>query len=178
MARRESNLSAEALQSGGFSFAEVVNAHWSAVYRLLYRLTGDTHDTEDLTQETFMRALNRLDTFAPDTRMRSWLMRIATNAFFDVERKKHRAGVTSLEFEPAAAGKLPEEVLEIAEESELVRVAMRELPAKTRLVFHLRVQEDLSFREIAELADTTEQAARWHMHQARSILLQRLDGKL
>jgi len=55
---------------------------------------------------------------------------------------------------------------------------MEELSELTRLVFHLRAQEDLPFREIAELAGTTEQAARWHMHQARTKLLARLGDQL
>src|SRR5271165_5723149 len=71
-------------------FAEVVNAHWSAVYRLLYCMTGNTHDTEDLAQETFLRALKKQETFQPGTQLRSWLLRIAANAFFDVRRKRQR----------------------------------------------------------------------------------------
>ena len=62
----------------------------------------------------------------------------------------------------------------MAERCDRLRAAMGELTELTRLVFHLRAQEDLSFREIAEIAGTTEQAARWHMHQARTKLLERL----
>jgi DNA-directed RNA polymerase specialized sigma24 family protein len=51
---------------------------------------------------------------------------------------------------------------------------MKELSELTRLVFHLRVTEELSFKEISELADITEVATRQHMHQARSKLLKRL----
>jgi RNA polymerase sigma factor (sigma-70 family) len=68
--------------------------------------------------------------------------------------------------------------LEVAEQSALAQVAMKELTELTRLVFHLRATEDLSFREIAEIAGTTEQAARWHMHEARKRLLQRMGDNL
>ena len=57
-----------------------------------------------------------------------------------------------------------------------MRVAVAELTELTRLVFHLRVSEQLSFKEIAELAGVTEVAARQHMHQARTKLLKRLSG--
>ena len=70
------------------SFEEVVEAHWTAVYRLLFSLTGNPHDSDDLTQETFLRALKRFDTFKKGTNLRAWLLRIGTNAFFDVRRKK------------------------------------------------------------------------------------------
>ncbi len=52
--------------------------------------------------------------------------------------------------------------------------AMAKLTEMTRMVFHLRAQEDLPFREIASLVGTTEQGARWHMHQARTKLLKHL----
>jgi RNA polymerase sigma-70 factor, ECF subfamily len=159
------------------TFAAIVDAHWTAVYRMLGCLTGNTHDTEDLTQETFTRALDRLDTYRPGTRMRNWLLRIASNAFFDLRRKRQRLKVKPLEADPPDDTGRPEQALETREQSELLRAALGDLTEMTRLVFHLRAQEDLSFREIAELAGTTEQGARWHMHQARTRLLERMaDG--
>ncbi len=156
------------------NFAAVVEAHWDAVFRMLHCLTNSTHDTEDLTQETFLRALKRFDTFRPGTRMRNWLLRIASNAFFDVRRKRARLRPETLVEEPAAPLQPPEHSLETQEESALLRAGLEELSELTRMVFHLRAEEDLSFKEIGELAGTSEQAARWHMHQARTKLLQRL----
>jgi RNA polymerase sigma-70 factor (ECF subfamily) len=156
------------------AFAEIVNAHWSAVYRTLHCLTGNTHDTEDLTQETFLRALSRMDSFRPGTSLRNWLLRIATNAFFDLRRRRQRAKVQPLAEEPLADAPLPEHSLEAAEQSELARMALAELSETTRLVFHLRVQEELSFREIAAMIGSTEEAARWHASNARKRLLKRL----
>jgi RNA polymerase sigma factor (sigma-70 family) len=155
-------------------FAAVVAEHWSAVYRLLYSLTGDPHATDDLTQETFLRALQRFAVLRPDSRLRPWLLRIATNAFFDAARKAKRAKTGPLDRDVAAAEPLPGHGLETAEQAALLRMAMVELTDLTRLVFHLRATEDLSFREIADVAGTTEQSARWHMHQARTKLLERL----
>jgi RNA polymerase sigma-70 factor (ECF subfamily) len=155
-------------------FAGVVNAHWSAVYRLLHTLTGNLHDTEDLTQETFLRALRRRDSYQAGTRLRAWLLRIASNAFFDLRRKRQRSRTEPLASDPPGRASHPERRLETVEQSALLQAALQDLTELTRLVFHLRAQEDLSFREIAELAGTTEQAARWHMHQARSRLLQQL----
>lgn len=159
-------------------FAAVVRDHWTAVYRLLHSLTGDTHETEDLTQETFLRALDRYASFRPGTNLRAWLMRIATNAFLDARRKRQRVAIGPLDQEPPAVEPPPGAALENAEQSALLRAALEDLTDLTRLVFHLRTQEDLSFREIADLAGTTEQAARWHMHQARVKLLARLGDRL
>ncbi len=156
------------------SFEEVVEAHWTAVYRLLYSLTGNPHDTEDLTQETFLRAMRRFETFKAGTNLRAWLLRIGTNAFFDVERKKQTLKIGPLSEDVKTEGKSAEEMLDIAEQGNLVRLAVQDLTELTRLVFHLRVTEELSFKEIADVARITEVAARQHMHQARAKLLKRL----
>jgi RNA polymerase sigma-70 factor, ECF subfamily len=158
-------------------FAAVVNEHWSSVFRLLRSLGGDVHAAEDLTQETFLRALDRIAGFAPGTNMRAWLLRIATNAYFDEQRKRKRSRSRAFDEEVPSRSVEPGHDLETAEQAALARAAMEELTELTRLVFHLRVEEDLSFREIAELAGTTEQSARWHMHQARTKLLARLGEK-
>ena len=164
-------------RSTKLDFTAVVTEHWDAVFRMIHHLAGDTHTAEDLTQETFLRALDRIDGFRFGTNMRAWLLRIATNAFFDVRRKQKRSKSQSLADELPGRSESPGTELETAEQAALARAAIEELTELTRLVFHLRVQEDLSFREIAELAGTTEQAARWHMHQARTKLLARLGEK-
>jgi RNA polymerase sigma-70 factor (ECF subfamily) len=162
--------------AGPAAFAAVVEAHWPAVFKLLYGLAGNRHDAEDLTQETFLRAFDRWASFRAGTNLRAWLLRIATNAFLDLRRRRQRAPVQPLAQEPPAAGAAPGRALEVAEEGERLRRALATLTETTRLVFLLRAQEDLSFRDIAELAGTTEQAARWHMHQARVKLLGLLQG--
>ena len=160
------------------AFAAVVEEHWLAVYRLLHSLSGNVHETEDLTQETFLRALQRLASFQPGTNMRNWLLRIASNAFFDVRRKRKRAKAQPLTADPAHDERPVGHNLEVAEQGALVRAAMEDLTELTRLVFHLRATEELSFREIAEIAGTTEQAARWHMHEARKRLMERMGDNL
>lgn len=153
-----------------------VEQHWDGVYGLLYRLAGQAHEAEDLTQETFLRALQARDSFAAGTNLRAWLMRIATNAFFDRQRRQATAGLRPLPDEaalPAAttdyAGALHLQGLGAALET-----ALRAVPETARAVFLLRTREDLSFRDIASVLHTTEQSARWHMHQARQRLMQLL----
>jgi RNA polymerase sigma factor (sigma-70 family) len=158
--------------------AAIVEAHWSAVYRLLYWMTGNSHDAEELTQETFLRAFRRMESFRPGTQLRSWLLRIATNACLDVKRKRRRARSVPLPENVPSRGRHPGYCLETAEQAELLQAAVEELTETTRAVFHLRVQESLPFREIAELLGSTEQAVRWHMHQARTKLLRRMEREV
>jgi RNA polymerase sigma-70 factor (ECF subfamily) len=147
-----------------------VTAHWDDVFGLLYRLSGGSrHESEDLAQDTFLRAAQRRTSFTPGTNLRAWLMRIATNAFLDARR---RPMVTKAEplpegDEPIADGLGPARLTQGRELGEALEAALAELPATARVVFLLRTREEKSFREIAEAIGSTEETARWHMLQAR-----------
>src|SRR3954452_3407119 len=71
------------------SWDEVVRTHSARVYRLAYRLTGNQHDAEDLTQEVFVRVFRSLADYTPGT-FEGWLHRITTNLFLDMVRRKAR----------------------------------------------------------------------------------------
>lgn len=137
-------------------------------------MAGDRHDAEDLTQEAFLRAWKRIDSFQRGTNLRSWLLKIASNAFLDERRRRTRSKQRPIDAELPGKSEVAGHALEIAQEADRIRAAMADLSELTRMVFHLRAAEDLSFREIAELAGTTEQSARWHMHHARTTILKKL----
>ncbi len=175
--------------------ADWVDQHWSAVFALIYRLCGgDRHLAEDLTQETFLKAAERRDTFAEGTNLRAWLMRIGTNAFLDSRRRSAVARSVSMDDESetgsaafaasmaAAAASNPAAQtahrLETAELAERVMKTLSELPETARAVFLLRTQQELSFRDIAGIIGATEETARWHMMQARRQLLAKLGNEL
>ena len=69
------------------SWEDVVTQHSARVYRLAYRLTGNPHDAEDLTQEVFVRVFRSLSSYTPGT-FEGWLHRITTNLFLDQARRK------------------------------------------------------------------------------------------
>src|SRR5665647_2785739 len=71
------------------SWEEIVREHSVRVYRLAYRLTGNQHDAEDLTQEVFVRVFRSLSTYTPGT-FEGWLHRITTNLFLDQMRRRQR----------------------------------------------------------------------------------------
>jgi len=137
-------------------------------------MTRNVHDTEELTQETFLRALRQFASFRPRSNLRAWLLRIASNAWSDLKRKRRRVPFETLEHEPPEHVRSAEAELEQAEQTRLAQAAVEQLSETPRAVFHLRVVEELSYREIAELLDTTEEAARWQMHDARKRLLRQM----
>src|SRR6266571_3175414 len=71
------------------TWEQVVRDHSARVYRLAYRLTGNSHDAEDLTQEVFVRVFRSLSKYTPGT-FEGWLHRITTNLFLDQARRKQR----------------------------------------------------------------------------------------
>ena len=77
------------------SWDEVVREHADRVYRLAYRLTGNAHDAEDLTQETFIRVFRSLANYKPGT-FEGWLHRITTNLFLDMARRRSRLRMEGL----------------------------------------------------------------------------------
>ena len=162
----------------GDDLAACMAAHWKHVYRLLYRMAGNAHDAEDLAQEALVRAIERKSRFTPGTNLRSWLLKLAANVFLDQCRKKRpaRADVPIDEMPQDARG--PEARLEGKELGQALAAAIARLPHTPRAVFVLRAEEDLSFREIGEAVGVSEEAARWHMMQARRELVSQLDGKL
>src|SRR3954469_17027138 len=88
-------------RAGVPTWDEIVEQHSDRVYRLAYRLTGNPHDAEDLTQEVFVRVFRSLDTYTPGT-FEGWLHRITTNLFLDGARRKQRIRFDALSDERAA----------------------------------------------------------------------------
>ena len=83
------------------TWEEVVEQHSARVYRLAYRLTGNVHDAEDLTQDVFVRVFRSLHTYQPGT-FEGWLHRITTNVFLDKMRRKQRIRFDALSDDAAA----------------------------------------------------------------------------
>jgi RNA polymerase sigma-70 factor (ECF subfamily) len=160
---------------GGLAFDALVEQHWDSVYRLVYHLCGNLHDAQDLAQETFVKAIAGRNSFKLGTNLKAWLLRIASNSFLDLRRKKKTARAAPLEVEPAVI--FPDGV-QNTELMQMLSTAIQQLDDTQRTVFLLRTHDDLSFREISLIIQTTEDTARWHMLQARRQLMKQLEGKL
>jgi RNA polymerase sigma-70 factor (ECF subfamily) len=159
------------------AFARLVERYWDRLYRWLCQMTRDPHRAEDLTQETFLKALVGLDTFRPGTNFRAWLFRIAHNNFVNLKRGE-RKGVQSLpdavadDDTPAADAAADREALR------MVAAAVAELPPDYRAAILLRADGGLSFKEIATALHTTEETARWRVFKARQKLVKVLHPDL
>lgn len=160
------------------AFARLVDRYWDRLYRWLYHLTRDRHAAEDLTQETFLKALAAIQSFRAGTNFRAWVFRIGHNNFVNGKRANRR---TKHPLPDDAAGPetdAPGHAAENREALEVVAKAVAQLPADFRAALLLRVEQGLSFREIAKVLKTTEETARWRVFKARQKLLKVVSPEL
>lgn len=154
------------------AFARLVERYWDRLYRWLYQLTRDRHAAEDLTQETFLKALAALGSFRLGTNFRAWVYKIGHNNFVNQKRAEKRTKVSLPEDLPGRDGAEIEAGSENREALEAVNRAVADLPPDFRAALMLRVNEGLSFRDVARILKTTEETARWRVFKARQKLLQ------
>ncbi|CAN5258516.1 RNA polymerase sigma factor SigE [soil metagenome] len=154
------------------SWDEVVREHSARVYRLAYRLTGEKHDAEDLTQEVFVRVFRSLSTYTPGT-FEGWLHRITTNLFLDQVRRKARIRFDAL---PDDAERLPSrdrgpaQVYDDTHFDHDVQAALDALPPDFRAAVVLCDLEGLSYDEIAATLGIKIGTVRSRIHRGRSQL--------
>ena len=144
----------------------LVRRHQGGVYRFLLNFLRDEDQAADAAQNTFLRAIRRLDGFRGDSSFRTWLFSIARNEALSLSRtrrrrREERLVEDDLVSRPADA---PDEVAIRSDEVRRVREALARLPEKQRLSVSLRLFDQLSFREIGGLTNSTEGAARVNYH--------------
>lgn len=170
------------------AFEELVCRYERRVYTLARRITGNDHDAEDVTQQTFLSALEHLANFRQEARFSTWLMRIATHAALKIIRKRKGLPTVSLDeaTDPDPDGLIPhpgyiadwrespEKLAAQRETQRLIDEALAELDEKHRLVFLLRDVEGLSVKETAEATGLSEANVKVRLLRARLQLRERL----
>ena len=161
------------------SWDEVVREHADRVYRLAYRLTGNQHDAEDLTQETFIRVFRSLANYQPGT-FEGWLHRITTNLFLDLARRRARVRMEALpEDADRVAGDepTPEQAFAATHLDPDLQAALDELPPDFRAAVVLCDVEGLSYEEIGATLGIKLGTVRSRIHRGRQALRQALERR-
>ena len=147
-----------------------IEQHSARVYRLAYRLTGNRHDAEDLTQEVFVRVFRSLDTYTPGT-FGGWLHRITTNLFLDQARRKQRIRFDALSEERAdklsSPGPTPDAAYADRTFDDDIEQALADLPPDFRAAVVLCDIEGLSYDEIADVLGLKLGTVRSRIHRGR-----------
>jgi RNA polymerase sigma-70 factor, ECF subfamily len=155
------------------SWEEIVSTHSTRVYRLAYRLTGNQHDAEDLTQEVFVRVFRSLSTYTPGT-FEGWLHRITTNLFLDMVRRKQRIRFDALADDAAerlpSREPTPQQHFNDRHFDADVQHALDTLAPEFRAAVVLCDIEGLSYEEIAATLGVKLGTVRSRIHRGRSQL--------
>jgi RNA polymerase sigma-70 factor (ECF subfamily) len=158
------------------AFDLLVRRHQKGVWRIVRRYVRSEADAFDVTQQVFVRAFRGLASFRGASSVRSWLYRIAINCALSWIRDHKREQPTEIEDHvlveaPIAPGRIAD-----GQDNARLRAAIEQLPPKQKLVLELRVFDDLSFKEVAEAADCTENTAKVNFHYAVKRLRDILGG--
>jgi RNA polymerase sigma-70 factor, ECF subfamily len=181
-------------QSGQLdAFETLTNRHEQRVYSLALRMLRHEQDAEDVTQQTFLSAVEHLADFREEASFSTWLLRIATHAALKVIRKRKGLNTVSLEEATEVSEGVdsvphpefiadwrqsPEELVQRNETRRLLDEALAQLDEKYRIVFLLRDVEGLSVRETAEALGLSEANIKVRLLRARLQLREHLTRTL
>jgi len=162
------------------TWEDIVRMHSARVYRLAYRLTGNPHDAEDLTQEVFVRVFRSLSSYTPGT-FEGWLHRITTNLFLDSARRKQRIHFEGLADEMAhrlpGSEPTPAQAFDDSHLDDDVQAALKALPPEYRAAVVLCDIEGFSYEEIAATLGVKLGTVRSRIHRGRAQLRSALEHR-
>lgn len=162
------------------AFEQLLLEHQKNVYNLCYRMAGNPDDAMDLSQETFLRAWRCLDQYQFASAFSTWLYRLCSNICIDFLRRRRRQQTVPLTFEDADgeeqtyavpdAQPLPEEQVELKLTRETLAAAMAQLLPEHRAVLQLRVVNEMSYEQIADVLDIHIGTVKSRLSRARNQL--------
>lgn len=162
-----------ALRGDAEAFGELVLRYQKSVFNVCYRLLHDWAEAEDMTQDTFLRARERLQTFDMERDFGPWIRRVAANVCLNhLEAQQQTAPLD--EERDAGEHIRPERQVELRERSEQIRNALASLPVHYRVVIELRHYQELSYEEIATDLQIPLSDVKSHLFRARKLLAEKL----
>ncbi|MBP3633017.1 MAG: sigma-70 family RNA polymerase sigma factor [Oscillospiraceae bacterium] len=170
----EKSIIDQVLQGNDEAFAELVKAYEDKVYNLCLRMCSDREDARDLAQEAFVKAWRGLRFYKQESAFSTWLFRLTTNVCIDYLRQKKRRSAVSLttddellQLDVPDPSPTPEEQVQQTMARQTVASAMEQLEEEFRTVLTLRVVEELSYEEIAEILDLKVGTVKSRLARAR-----------
>ena len=145
-----------------------VSENLRRIFVQIYRIVGNVADAQDLTQEAFIKALQRQDQLKDEQKAAHWLSRIATNTAIDFLRRNGRATFCEIEHAPEGHSESPEQLLLRSEQRNYLEDGLRLLSARERAALLLRDVEGLPAEEVARRMECSKATVRSHIANART----------
>ncbi|MPT36754.1 MAG: RNA polymerase sigma factor, partial [Flavobacterium sp.] len=150
------------------AFRRLLTEYQRPLYRHIRNIVLDHDDTDDVLQNTFIKIFNNLKHFKGESKLFSWMYRIATNeAITFINQRARKAGISNEELQSKAVGKLEADVNYDGDEIQLkLQKAVATLPEKQQLVFKMKYFEELKYEAISEILGTSVGALKASYHHA------------
>lgn len=149
-------------------FRELLSQYKERLYWHLRNIVKDHHDTDDILQNTFIKIYNNIDKFKGESKLYSWMYRIATNeAITFLNKKAKHLQLSSEELQNALIENIESDVYFEGDEIQLkLQKAIASLPQKQQQVFNMKYFQELKYREMSEILETSEGALKASYHIA------------
>lgn len=148
--------------------------YFSVVYKYVLSISRDPMTAEEITQETFFKAMKKIDSFRGDCSIKVWLCQVAKNLYYDDLKKQSRFEEMPEEYVDESLS--VEEAMVRDVDRKLINKILHSLKEPYKEVFTLRTYGELSFSEIAELFKKTTSWARVTYHRARMMIKEEMDN--
>ena len=150
------------------AFRELISVYKERLYWHIRNMVKSHDDTDDVLQNTFVKIFRNIDKFKGDSKLYSWMYRIATNeAITFLNKKARRLQITSEELKDQIIDNLQSDVYFEGDEIKLkLQKAIATLPEKQQQVFNMKYFEELKYREMADILETSEGALKASYHIA------------
>ena len=162
----EQDLLSRVKNGDGPAFEIIVRLHYRGAYSLALRFMKDHGGADDVVQDSFVKAFNAIGSFRGESSFKSWLFRIVSNTAKNALRSRHERNRAAFEEEDLGSVHGDFSGLERAQTSEILRVAIQRLPERQREALELRIFEDMSFKEVAEVMDSPFDTAKANFRHA------------
>ncbi|WP_198424856.1 RNA polymerase sigma factor [Spirosoma endbachense] len=163
------------------AFTVLVNQYERLVFHVVHRLTLDQADAQDICQDVFLKVYNRLNTFAFESKLSTWIARIAYLTAIDYLRKYRKQTTTDLTDtleQTYFTTETPEQALTQKDVSAYVNNLIAQLPAQYRTVLTLYHLDEFSYPEIEQITGLPEGTVKNYLFRARKLLKDKLDSYL
>jgi RNA polymerase sigma-70 factor (ECF subfamily) len=149
-------------------FTGIIKKYQEKLYWHVRRMVVDHDDANDVLQNMFMKVWKGLENFREDSRLYTWLYRIATNESLSfIEQQKRKASVSMDEVVEVLSNKVKADSNFDANKLEWkLQLAIQQLPEKQRVVFNLRYYDEMPYEEMSRILDTSEGALKASYHHA------------
>lgn len=156
-------------------FEEIYKVYFKDVYLYMIRLSGNEDIAEEITADTFFKALKAIDSFRGDCDVRVWLCQIAKNSYYSYLKKNKKAVSTQESLpEPTDKSSIVDEITK-RDEARLIGKILHTIDEPYKEVFMWRVYADMSFKEIGQIFSKSENWACVTYHRAKKIIRKRLE---